>query len=785
MTERRTTEKRAIQRRILREVLAREGLKRLPRRRAVLLTGSQGSGKTREALEAVAVARGEVIVWATQPNTAKAEEVAADYRQIAGPDSLPVMVVRGRSAADPRHPEGEPMCLRAAVTEAAAKKGIPIRRAICASCPLGAGCGYMRQDREIQAMEKRGFFVLSRAYLFLPCPAPAPDLLIADEAVTIAAIDAGVSFPAADIERITLYRGGGGGLLGNAITAGRTLTTLHAALRTRHPFAALRAAGVTEENLYFARHVIEAVAPDLSRIVDGAMSNAEIKDILDRLQDDPAPRVLDLLAAVTREIGLERDTITGVTYQPERGSDSALVTIFRLREMRSIAPSTSILALDGTGSPSLNAALFPGIKHVPIPMERTAYITGTIGKSYSRQSLSGKDRSGRPLPEREDAAMRLRQEISLIAARMPGPRLIVSNKPIVKSLVASIQSKDTVHSHFGGVRGLNGWEHCQSAAVVGRESLSIEAAEGLARAYMARDPRPFVPMAGAVSLDWPWPHWPFRATRGRQMRDGSVQVVEVEVHPDPRVQEIIEQIREAEIVQAVDRVRPIFNQRTITLMNNLALDVTYDRVLSHADLVAGGSRWERAWGATGIIPLGAAYLHRAHPCLFRSVEAARHALKREPLKWGQNPNNINIWNLAPFDFRGKGQPGKASRVLVDTVRHADPRAAVEAALGSLVWLGPPDRACDPGQAETAGDMTASTASSRIWADPPPGFARYYPPGDNPNTPPEPELIAALAMEGPSVSFRGTSSPCANLIAHILTISRIQKTLLIMRHGLSA
>lgn len=78
MTERHTTEKRAIQRRILREVLAREGLKRLPRRRAVLLTGSQGSGKTREALEAVAVARGEVIVWATQPNTAKAEEVAAD-----------------------------------------------------------------------------------------------------------------------------------------------------------------------------------------------------------------------------------------------------------------------------------------------------------------------------------------------------------------------------------------------------------------------------------------------------------------------------------------------------------------------------------------------------------------------------------------------------------------------------------------------------------------------------------------------------------------------------------
>ena len=326
MTELTTGEKRAIRRRILREVLAREGLGRLPRRRAVLLTGSQGSGKTRAALEAVAVPRGEVIVWATQPDTAKAEEVAADYRRIAGPGSLPVMVVRGRSAVDPRHPDGGTMCLRATVTREAAKKGIPVRRAICASCPLRATCGYMRQDREIQAMGGRGLFVLSRAYLFLPCPAPAPDLLIADEAVTIAAIDTDVSLPAADIGRVTLYRGGGGGLLGDAMAAGRTLTALHAALRTPCPLAALREAGVTRESLGFACQVVGAAVPDLSKVVDGAMTDGEIEGILERLADDPAPGVLDLLAAVTREIDLGRDTITGVTWQPAKGDDAARVT---------------------------------------------------------------------------------------------------------------------------------------------------------------------------------------------------------------------------------------------------------------------------------------------------------------------------------------------------------------------------------------------------------------------------------------------------------------------------
>ena len=80
--------KRAIQRRIMREALARAGLKKLPRRRRLLLTGAQGSGKTRVALEAVASLRGNVIVWLTEPTTSRIE-VASDYHAIAAPESPP------------------------------------------------------------------------------------------------------------------------------------------------------------------------------------------------------------------------------------------------------------------------------------------------------------------------------------------------------------------------------------------------------------------------------------------------------------------------------------------------------------------------------------------------------------------------------------------------------------------------------------------------------------------------------------------------------------------------
>jgi hypothetical protein len=680
--------RRALRRRIMRAVLAHEGLKRLPPRQRRLLTGSQGSGKTRVALESVAALRGHVIVWMTQPTTAKAIEVAADYASIAGPESLPVKVVRGRSTTDLHHPDTR-MCLRHEVVEEVAKRGVSIPRAICGTCPLRNKCGYMRQDREIKALGSRAFFVLAREYIFLPCPAPKPDLLIADEAVTLTVIEE-ISFPASNIEKVELYRGGVIGTLGKAITAGKTLSALHTALRAPRPLKTLRNAGLTVKDLRLARHVVAAAVADVSNAVSGAMEDDEIMDVLDALKDDPAPNVRDLLDAVLIEVGLARDTLTGVVYHPEKGEKVAHVAIHRLRLRRSIPRSASILVLDGTGSLALNRALFPGIRHVHIPVERMAHVTGTIGKSYSRQSLTGMDRRAKAIPEKEAAATRLRQEITTIVAGSPGPVLVVTNKNVATGMKSEIHTEDARHAHFGAVRGLNEWEDCRSAVVVGRESVSIETVEDLARAYLASDAAPFVSMAATPPPDWPWRQWSYRATRGRRMADGTVQAVEVELHPDPRAQELLEQIREAEIVQAADRVRPVFNERTIVLMNNLALDMTYNRVLRHADLVAGGSRWERAWAATGIIPLGAVDLRKAHPTLFPSVEAARLALKREPPNWGQSPNSSAIWVMTPINFRLKGRPGPAGRILVDTVRHAAPRAAVEAVLGPMAWFGSPD-----------------------------------------------------------------------------------------------
>ena len=50
---------------------------------------------------------------------------------------------------------------------------------------------------------------------------------------------------------------------------------------------------------------------------------------------------------------------------------------------------------------------------------------------------------------------------------------------------------------------------------------------------------------------------------------------------------MLEQIREAEMVQAIDRVRPIFNHRKVFVLNNLPLDLTVDRAMTWPELRPG------------------------------------------------------------------------------------------------------------------------------------------------------------------------------------------------------
>jgi hypothetical protein len=78
------------------------------------------------------------------------------------------------------------------------------------------------------------------------------------------------------------------------------------------------------------------------------------------------------------------------------------------------------------------------------------------------------------------------------------------------------------------------------------------------------------------------------------MRDGSRRQGRVRVHPDRRVQAVVEQVREAEMVQAIDRLRLIHSPREkmVFILCNIPLDIPVDELMTWREL-AGDDRLEQ------------------------------------------------------------------------------------------------------------------------------------------------------------------------------------------------
>ena len=79
------------------------------------------------------------------------------------------------------------------------------------------------------------------------------------------------------------------------------------------------------------------------------------------------------------------------------------------------------------------------------------------------------------------------------------------------------------------------------------------------------------------------------------MREGSERRVTGRIHPDRRVQAVVEQVREAEMMQAVDRLRLIHSERekTFYILCNIPLDIAVDELVTWREL-AGDGRAGRA-----------------------------------------------------------------------------------------------------------------------------------------------------------------------------------------------
>ena len=130
------------------------------------------------------------------------------------------------------------------------------------------------------------------------------------------------------------------------------------------------------------------------------------------------------------------------------------------------------------------------------------------------------------------------------------------------------------------------------------------------------------------------------------MKDGTRTAVMVQVHPDLRVQALVEQIREREVEQMVGRLRLVHraSPARVFMLSNLPTALPVDRLATWTTIMP--SKIEQAIVAgRGVLPLSRSELARAHPSLWASEQELKDWQRR---KGGQVPIRVLYWNVHPL-----------------------------------------------------------------------------------------------------------------------------------------
>lgn len=157
--------------------------------------------------------------------------------------------------------------------------------------------------------------------------------------------------------------------------------------------------------------------------------------------------------------------------------------------------------------------------------------------------------------------------------------LLVTYLPVEKALEKEHPDFKNFYDveHFGNLRGKDGWKHASSIIVAGRNITGLKDIEDLMRCifYKSKEPMTFLYGKTQIVNGVETKDKFTKEIRPILFSDGTAQDCVIDSHPDPRGRAIIEQIREAELTQAIARVRPVHrspdNPCRIIILTNVPL----------------------------------------------------------------------------------------------------------------------------------------------------------------------------------------------------------------------
>jgi len=265
--------------------------------------------------------------------------------------------------------------------------------------------------------------------------------------------------------------------------------------------------------------------------------------------------------------------------------------------------SVPIIVADATASPRLYEHLLgrPVRVYEPQPEPR-AEVIQVVNRQNGKMALS--DENG-------TAWLELVAVTRKLVAERPNT-LIITHKEFEKRLRALGLAETVKIDHYGGVVGTNDYKHCDQVILAGTPMPPVDSLIQYSQALFWRDP---------VVIDGDW------ITRLRPYNiapdaDGNVPAYPVSEFADDRANLLLEQVREVQMYQALERIRTLLSapgEKRVVLLSNIPLhSVRVTKIMRMAELLGGprNAKFDlmRAWlveqqEQLGVVAFGAIDAH--------------------------------------------------------------------------------------------------------------------------------------------------------------------------------
>lgn len=687
----------------------------LPNMDARLFLASPGIGKTRSVQSILAALPSGAVVWVFQPTLKKADEFAEEMAHL----DLTTSVWRGRGAFIAKQ-DVTKMCNKHAIASQVAGRGFSVNAAMCERttgsmvqhCDQFGACSYIRQRQNAKSHARGGLFVMTHASLSSPPPFPAPHLVIIDEDPSFAMIETTKATPRAwntyAMWRATLMaeeikreqeaqNRQGASLMASDMSAEVEITGQEIFAAVDEIFDALlnpeplpRIVDVFEcTDMVELIRRLERLKRGFSSAISPEFNQTEIRAALASTSLQDLTALIKILRALSHEImsvldqpaAARRQSLNGISVVTESNGALASVTAHSIKPV-SFSPITPILVLDGTADEGLLASVLRRpVATTRIELERKGEVVRCHGRSFCNLDLlrspSGRDLRGLKLG-REEMWKGVRGLIAREARKSRTGIFVCSTMSVEQEARARFEDDfeewNLDWSHYGATRGINKWTARDTVILIGRKQPPVHAVVNAGRAFFASDWQPLV----AINQFEP---------RHKKIFDkqGQSYPIHLPVPLDPRLNRVLWQMREAEVLQALDRVRPVRFARRVILLNALDLRMPHDDARDPqigvpadicrpwSELRADRNRAEHILETTsGFLPLAPRPLHRMAPSVFKSEAAAKKWLYRTDIIAALAQEADKLVEVA---VRMEGQRGRPWPLMVRRSEHPDLTAA--------------------------------------------------------------------------------------------------------------